>query len=395
MPWQDNYLQAKLDGVPFFIDKAGYKSGRKIAEHEYPDRDVTDYEDLGLKKQVFTLSAYVVGDDYLTQRDNLEEALNKAGPKILVHPYRGEMTVYTPDFSEDESTERGRMATFAITFRRKTDEEALTFIVNDTVKKVNDAKTTFLDAVDSWFEDVYTLAKKPSSYIQTVRDTIDDNFRVIENAKKIASANAEFKRQIENAIGDVIALSLDVQALINETRALANWDTSPEETGAIVTQPDEKSIEANEMFEGASEPIPNKTLNGDATYYQVKQLLVYNALGAVAGLMPYRDFGTTEDATVARNNLFEKIDRVSQSVFITDAIFTALRELREAVYEDSADRILRLPETIEIDINEPTNALAVSYELYGTTGRAEEIARSNDVIHPGFISTGKLKVKTA
>jgi len=97
MSWIDNLQDASLRGVPFKVDEDEATFGRRMQVHEYPNRDKPCAEDMGRATRRFIVQAYLVGDDYFEQRNNLIEAVEKPGSCKLVHPFYGEKTVTVTD----------------------------------------------------------------------------------------------------------------------------------------------------------------------------------------------------------------------------------------------------------------------------------------------------------
>ena len=90
MAWRDRLLPASFRGAGFFIDShESDAGGRRAHIHEYPGRDESFPEDLGLITHEYEFNAYVVGPDYITDRDRLSIACTEAGSAQLVHPYIG------------------------------------------------------------------------------------------------------------------------------------------------------------------------------------------------------------------------------------------------------------------------------------------------------------------
>lgn len=85
----DDLRPASFRGVHFWTegDKGTY--GRRNAVHEYPMRDDPDVEDLGEKAQKYSVNGYLVGDDWMSQRDALVAACRARGPAILQLPADG------------------------------------------------------------------------------------------------------------------------------------------------------------------------------------------------------------------------------------------------------------------------------------------------------------------
>ncbi len=79
MNWRDRLLPASFRGVGFWIDQAKTPVGRKGQLHEYPQRDLPFFEDLGQQAKTHDLTAFIIGPDCLEQRDKLLKAL-ELGP---------------------------------------------------------------------------------------------------------------------------------------------------------------------------------------------------------------------------------------------------------------------------------------------------------------------------
>jgi prophage DNA circulation protein len=91
--WLEQLQPASWRGLPFAVNSAGIKRGRRTAVHEYPWRDQVWVEDLGRGVRAVAFSAFVVGDDCFAQRDALLAAAETPGPGTLVHPSLGVLTV--------------------------------------------------------------------------------------------------------------------------------------------------------------------------------------------------------------------------------------------------------------------------------------------------------------
>jgi prophage DNA circulation protein len=115
-PWRDRLVPASFRGAEFFIDQGAKGGGRRNVLHEYPKRDLPYDEDMGRRAVRFTISAYVIGPNYLTARDRLETCLDAEGPGVFVHPSKGQMSVVCDRYSSTEVREKGGYCSFEITF---------------------------------------------------------------------------------------------------------------------------------------------------------------------------------------------------------------------------------------------------------------------------------------
>lgn len=91
MAWADSLQDASFRGVKFDVINARDSAQRDIAQHEYPNLDGADIQDLGLKPHSSQIQAVVWGDDYETRLQSLLDALRKPGAAELIHPVFGAM----------------------------------------------------------------------------------------------------------------------------------------------------------------------------------------------------------------------------------------------------------------------------------------------------------------
>lgn len=85
--------KASFRGVSFWVNSNGGENGRKTAIHEYPNKDQVWVEDLGRSQRKYHIQGFVLGNDYLTQRQLLINAIEQEGPGNLIHPTLGMLKV--------------------------------------------------------------------------------------------------------------------------------------------------------------------------------------------------------------------------------------------------------------------------------------------------------------
>lgn len=114
--WKQGLLPASYNGVGFHIDVGTKASGRREIEHEFAKRDLPYAEDMGRRGYRFTITGYLIGDDYIAQMKALTAALETEGTGTLVHPTLGPLQVQPGPYSVTERRERGRMCEFEMSF---------------------------------------------------------------------------------------------------------------------------------------------------------------------------------------------------------------------------------------------------------------------------------------
>jgi prophage DNA circulation protein len=115
--WRQNLQPGSFRGIPFLCRDVSNPAGQRLAKFEFPDSDQPQVQPLGRGIKTWRLQLYVAGDDYMDQRDALEQALDQDGPGTLVHPYRGQLQVYAEfPCPIKELSEKGRAAFFECNF---------------------------------------------------------------------------------------------------------------------------------------------------------------------------------------------------------------------------------------------------------------------------------------
>ncbi|NKJ03139.1 DNA circularization N-terminal domain-containing protein [Rhizobium sp. SG741] len=112
--WRQLLLPASFRGVPFHVEGGAKQGGRRTVTHEYPKRDDPYTEDMGRRARKFSISAYVIGDEYTIDSELLAAALDTEGGGTLIHPTMGIMNVVCDGYSRSEQREEGGMARFEI-----------------------------------------------------------------------------------------------------------------------------------------------------------------------------------------------------------------------------------------------------------------------------------------
>lgn len=116
MGWREEWIPASYKGVEFFVENASRASGRRGIEWEFPKRDDPYFEDLGRRAILFNLTGYVLGKDYKSRADALENALKGKGPGTLVHPTMRQGRYVCLMFSRHERKMTGGYAEFEMQF---------------------------------------------------------------------------------------------------------------------------------------------------------------------------------------------------------------------------------------------------------------------------------------
>lgn len=118
MAWFDQLTTASFRGVAFQVDTIDVTAGDNTVLREYPFQDLPTVFRMGEGVEEIKLSAYVIGDDYIEQREALRQVLTGEG--VLIHPTAGAIRVYVVGkyTIKENPTAEGGMARFDLTFVR-------------------------------------------------------------------------------------------------------------------------------------------------------------------------------------------------------------------------------------------------------------------------------------
>lgn len=401
MAWQTH--KPSFRGVPFQVRGAGQDAGRRVALHEYPQRDMPYAEDLGRKRREFSLEAYVVGPTMAQQRDALIAAIEQPGPGTLVHPYRGSLLVVVTACRITETTEAGGLATFALTFVEA--GAALNpAAAIDTAGRVAERAATARAAAAEAFARAFTVAGQPAFVAVAAEGWLGralsdlegltrflggldlpllaefalDGQRLASGLARLLSAPGDLAARIQARFQALLALPASPLAALRALQKLFNFGREGQAVAyaapAVATTPARQQQSANEA----------------ATTALVRQSAVIQAAEASARV----EFATFEEAASWRETLASALEAEAEAA--DDALYPALVDLRAAVVADITARGADLARLVNVRQAGTLPALVVAHRLYGDAARAGEIVVRNALRHPGFVPGGRdLRVLTS
>ena len=245
MAWFDQLQPASFRGVPFQVDTIDVTAGDNTVLREYPFQDLPTVFRMGEGVEELKFSAYVIGDDYISQRDALREVLT--GDGVLIHPTAGAVRVYVVGkYSIKENpTDEGGMARFDLTFVRAEARRYPVGVAN-TESQASDAAKAATVAAKNQFGAAFSLAGVPSwvslrlldniraslvgimGKIQSVTAGISDfNSALISGYQELRSNLNDLVRTprlLASAIGDLFALPGEIStAMARDFRNAFAW----------------------------------------------------------------------------------------------------------------------------------------------------------------------------
>lgn len=401
MSWRDQLKGgSSFRGKPFHIISAELTGGRRVVKHAYPQRDKTFSEDLGRQGRGLPVEAFLVGEDFLEQLDDLLEALETKGPGELVHAYFGTKNVCCPSYSVRVSKDEGGYATVSITFDETDEEPAYPTTKVDAVGALEQSADAAFVAIEADLLDLHDLTGLSLAAIDDVAGVLrsaGDQLRsllgpIIDTAQGLAALQSQLAELEDSALAlarapaEMFALTSELflslvpgDPLAGVTALLAAYGFSPE-------TPRPEGTTAKKLRAQTTYDATQRTLQRMAVV-QAARAAVAGSSAAAARSGGVSSYASHEDAVATRDLVLEALDE--QLELASDTAYPALMQLRADLVAAVPGDDTELAHLLSYTPVTTLPALVLSHELYGNlAGEADLIAR-NRIKHPGFIVGGR------
>lgn len=380
-------IGASFRGAPFFVDVAERGGGRRTVVHEFPLRDDPFVEDLGRRARTFRVDGYVVGDDYLAQRDALLAALeDEAGAGALVHPYYGDKRVICMSVSVRESRAEGGMATFAIEFAETPNQAPVPAEVVDAAEQVAATADNANAAVDAELVERYDTQNLPAFALESAQEAlIKASVALDEKLAPVVSATqelAELTSQLFQVTSTAAALVRAPADAIGDFRAAIAGlvETAAASPRAVMDALiDAYLVDLGVLVQATTATRARARENQVALIGALRRVM---AIGA-ARLAPRVAYESIDEALAARDQVAELLEE--QAAEAGDTAYPALVDLRSQVLRAvPGDRTFASVVTVTRRV--PVPSLLLAYQLHGHVDLEADILARNGIRHPGFVA---------
>lgn len=401
--WRSAYRQGSFRGASFSTEESEVQGGRRVATHEYPQRDEPFAEDLGRKARRFRLDCFVAGPEYRTARDRLLDALEAPGPGELIHPFRGPMSVAVDDFSYRESAIGGGVCAFSISFVEAGQPVSAPISI-DTGAAIAQllARTPAIAAEN--FDRRFSVAGTQSLVEEASAEIVAGTARVaLASAAALGGAGPmlhAFEAGLVLLPGAAATLArqpaLLARSVLGMIDALGAMGTVARSRIAVL-------LRVLDHAEGLP-PVVGATTARQRQRSNQAALVALVRTGVSAALVRAAGdvrFASYDEAAAMRDQLADRLDDVATSLADQHDDIGAAQvvELRQALIRDVTARGGQLSRVRRITSpsTRPALALAQSVEAGGdgiaaVLARAADIIARNRVAHPLFVARGELEL---
>lgn len=390
-------------GVAFLTDVVTEAGGQKTITHEFVNSDEPFVESVGILQPTFSVLAIVHGDNYLSEKNALRNAMQIEGTATFLHPFEGRINVYPISYSINQTDRELGQAIFTLNFKKVSATSiGLPIATQSNLNSISTFTTNAGNAIAAFIGTTLDFTSVDNFVaISDTLDSVGDAFQNIVGttnglASKISASRAtidNFKADFTGLINTPAVLGTNIIALFSSVTDL--FATS-EETFSQLTNlyPFGDAI-------GADEDTTFFPINPDnrlATERQLNQNIVKTAIQTNALAQSYLSasqitFNNVTDIDVVIGVLdaqFIKtvgnvetgeadVDTVAVMDTTTVEVMTDLRnEVR--LFLD-AERVNALKLTT-VD-TKPTPMSVLAYKYYGNVELLDQLVSIND---PGDIS---------
>ncbi|MCL9798950.1 DNA circularization N-terminal domain-containing protein [Pseudomonas sp. rhizo66] len=401
MNWRDRLLPASFRGVGFWIDQAKTPVGRKGQLHEYPQRDLPYFEDLGQQAKTHDITAFIIGADCLEQRDKLLKALEQ-GSGELVHPWLGRLQVKVGECDMTHTRQDGGLVTFSLKFYP---DRPLPFpTATVSTQKVLLAKAdTLLGSAVARFEQAMTLIKAARIGIANLRNSLTGVYEVIKEQLKPL---IEQYRQITELVKAVKELPKEVAAefkgLLGDIKELKAF--AKEGYRGVIADVSQQL----EAIRKADAPKITTGKDTNAAAQAMADLVQDTMLVKVAQWVASMPVATPAVKLTSTPSVAHQADQpvTRQEVPVTDemkalqkAVGVAIDPMldkadpkhHQAINDVKEALIAHLKAVASSGVRQVTKsfqeslpALVVAYKQFADATRVTQVTQSNAMNHPGF-----------
>lgn len=392
-------LPASYAGVSFLFIRHRIEGGRKDALSPFPNSDLQDVEDLGLKVRTYNVEAIITedssGEGYRSRRDNFLRVLEAGDKEVLIHPLYGRLNdirvrsfVLTEDFSALGE------ARFSIVFAID-NTDGVPIVSEETLPSVNNAVVVAIAQVNQYLIDNFNVSTSfPSNFTDAV-DKVNGIVSAFEENTTFLQVTSE---GVDNFTEQLVELQSNVTSLITQPAELINSIDRLFTTVNGLYNNIESTLEVMGRFfsfgDSDAEIIENTASRIEKSR---NQNLLNNLVKAQSLLFNYSNAAQITFTTVSQvNEVAQSLENQYQDV-VTGADFDrvtkdSITETRVQVQKFFDDQQLSVRQVIDVQtVTLPARVLA--YQYYGDSSEGLNIASLNEDMNVSFL-TGTIGVFT-
>ena len=188
----ENLQPASYKGASFLVESASLAGGRKTAKHEFPNSNIQNIEDLGLKPREYRIPAIINEPDYFNKKDALLRALESGGGGVLIHPFFGRIeNMIATDYNLVEDMSKLGDLVIQIDFK-PSNSTGVPIQSENTISIVENSGSNLFDSITSDIENIFNVTNTfTGNYNDAQRKLNDFVFAVTNNTKTLSTITSK------------------------------------------------------------------------------------------------------------------------------------------------------------------------------------------------------------
>ncbi|AIR90588.1 DNA circularization protein [Pseudomonas cremoricolorata] len=413
--WRDLRREASFRGVQFWVDSDSVPVGRRTHIHEYPKRDQPSVEDMGRRTREFKFAGFIVGGDFIAQRDRLLAALDTPGPGELVHPWFGRLMVTAGDCEVSHARNELGMVRFSLVFI----DGAAAFPVQtvNTRRQLAAQVPTLLESIEARFASAMALVDSVRLRVNAVRRAISSAYAfAITCLSPMTSLFTDLSSLVYSVINAPGALAASLLSdIASVERAFTGYGSTgslhkAKITGQAISDLSEQSPTADDPDVAALQAALIGLLQDAALLdllLDMAEVPIAVAQSveqpAALSIQLEQEGSTTEAGATAEAGVPVADDVLAVRDAISDAMWVIAGESQPEHFGVISDARLALDRHLTqvarsgvwlrtFRPRETVSSLVLAHKLYGDAMRGAEIVSRNAIRHPGFVPATELQV---
>jgi hypothetical protein len=368
--------------------------GRRAITHEFPKRDKPYTEDMGRRAREYRFEAYFLGDNYLSERDRLLEAIEKNDtPGTLVHPTLGDILAKPTECRLHYTELDGGIEYLELVFV-EAGEPRYPNQQRDTQALVKSSGGDALEAIQRVFTGSFRTASLPEFVTEDARIVGVNTVRQLrEVVERLNTGEPEPMAELEE---EAEKLKTDLQAPVPQVlrqpelfaaRVIALFLS----INLIFRNPTDafRAFKRLSRYGDGWTPILETTTTRRQQARNRREQIALARRTALIGMAQTAadiDFDSYDDAVSLRDDLADRLDAELLAMGDTgeDDALVSMEALRAKMVEDLTVRGGNLERVKRVRFARNLPALVASYDVYETANRDGEVIRRNRIRHPGF-----------
>jgi len=398
--WREDLKEASLDGVAFQYEEVNGDIGADNAIHDVATSGRPVIEPISEGAELFTLNAWLVGEDYMIDRDRLIEVLRTPGTHRFVHPTRGTFQVGLASRvrTSERRTEQGMWrATFTLVVA---EDQAFPLI--------RDARTAVTDQVgvlNLSLLDAYQRRFRPGAFVKGIIGAIG----LATGAMRLAEGKIQSAMNLTEAFGDAVTgFTKQAESLIRKPDDMINGLTSTALgifAGVVSFDPDlVNSLQRSQstftqalslMFDLDRPDESTTTPEGALEQQNSVQFWLANRVSTVAAsanALVDLEFASSDEVFAFQSQYLDVFDQLAADPDLDDQLYVQIRQLKAVVFGYLSDIAQQLPSITTYTTAKTLPSLVIAYTLYTDAERDLEIVARNDIKRPTFVPPRTLEV---